>query len=179
MVVNEQLKMMVDSLLRSLLVEIWSSPWFAVQDVATDVHEQMCVTIRWVTDNNEINKDLIGIEKIDCVSLTMFPCSNHQMKGYLSITWQKWNAHVSRKNSSFDQEKLKGLLPLETGTSIRELCEPLSPGIHGIMKLAVTKFCPWVASVASSNGINISTRSWGNARLYVFNCWQSNSCNVP
>ena len=31
--------------------------------MATDVsvHEQMCVTIRWFTDNNEINKDPIGL----------------------------------------------------------------------------------------------------------------------
>ena len=76
MVVNKQLKMMADSLLCSLLAEIRSSPWFAVQaDEAIDVsiHEQMCVTIRWVTHKYEINKDPIGmiqLLKTDALTLS-------------------------------------------------------------------------------------------------------------
>ena len=52
-ILNEQIRLMADSVLRALLSDIKSSNWFAIlADEATDVkfNEQMCVAIRWVDD---------------------------------------------------------------------------------------------------------------------------------
>ena len=74
-IVNEQV-MMGDHLLRGLLGEIRSAPWFAVlADEATDVSidEQLCVTIRWVNNDYEISEDPIGlieVPKTDAATLT-------------------------------------------------------------------------------------------------------------
>ena len=59
-IVKEQLKIMADQLLRSLLEEIRSAPWFAVlADETTDVSidEQLRITIRWVNNDYEISED--------------------------------------------------------------------------------------------------------------------------
>ena len=50
-IVNEQIKLTADSVLRGLLSEIRSTAWFSlIADEASDVNcnEQMCVVIRWV-----------------------------------------------------------------------------------------------------------------------------------
>lgn len=67
---------MSDSLLRSLLTEIQLSPWFALQaDEATDFsnNEQMCIAIRWITEDYDIREDPIGlfqVPKTDSDTLT-------------------------------------------------------------------------------------------------------------
>lgn len=48
-IVNEQIQLMANSVLHSILLEIHSTGWFAIiADEATDVHkcEQMCICIR-------------------------------------------------------------------------------------------------------------------------------------
>lgn len=75
-ILNEQVGLMADTLLRSLLEEIRSTPWFAVlADEATDVsvNEQMCIAIRWVNSDYEIMEDPIGLielPKTDASTLT-------------------------------------------------------------------------------------------------------------
>ena len=74
-IVNEQIKLMADSVLRGLLSEIRSAPWFSlIADEASDVNykEQLCVVIRWV-EEYEIYEDLIGlvqVPKTDANTLT-------------------------------------------------------------------------------------------------------------
>ena len=75
-IVNEQIKLMSDFVLRGLLNEIRCTQWFTlIADEATDISnkEQMCVVIRWVDDMYEINEDPIGLiqlPKTDANTLT-------------------------------------------------------------------------------------------------------------
>ena len=75
-IVNEQIKLMADSLLRDLLCEIRSAPWFAIiADEATDIryNEQMSIVIRWVDESYEVFEEplgLIQVPKTDSSTLT-------------------------------------------------------------------------------------------------------------
>ena len=67
---------MAESVLRGLLSEIRSAPWFSlIADEASDVNnkEQMCVVIRCVSEIYEIYEDPIGlmqVSKTDADTLT-------------------------------------------------------------------------------------------------------------
>ena len=66
-IVNEQIKLMANTVLRSILIEIQSAGWFSIiADEATDVSrcEQMCICIRWVDDNYEVYEDPIGLARV-------------------------------------------------------------------------------------------------------------------
>ena len=66
-IVNEQVQIMADQLLRSHHEEIHSAPWFAVLvDEATDVSidEQLCITIRWGNNDYKISEDPIGLIEV-------------------------------------------------------------------------------------------------------------------
>ena len=66
-IINEQIRLMGDHVLREMLSEIRSSMFFAIQaDEATDVasNEQMCVSIRWVSKEYEIFEEPIGLVKL-------------------------------------------------------------------------------------------------------------------
>lgn len=109
-IVCEQLKMMADSILCSLLGEIQSTPWFAVQvDEAADVsiHEQMCLTVKWVNDNYKINEDPIGlieIPKTDALTLSsalkddlihcMLPVSQCREQTYMYDSAANMSGHL-------------------------------------------------------------------------------------
>ena len=75
-IVNKQIQFMALSLLRSLLSEIQSVPWFSVlADETTDIsfHEQMCVVIRWINDDHDILEEPVGlmeVPKADAETLT-------------------------------------------------------------------------------------------------------------
>ena len=79
-IVNEQIQLMANSVLRSILSEIHSTGWFAIiADEATDVCkcEQMCICIRWVDDSYEVYEDPIGlvrVPKIDAETLYTALC---------------------------------------------------------------------------------------------------------
>ena len=63
-IVNEQIKLMGDHVLREILSEIKSCMFYAIQaDEATDVacNEQMCVSIGWVSKEYEIFEEPIGL----------------------------------------------------------------------------------------------------------------------
>lgn len=65
-IVNEQISIMGLAILRTLLDSIKSSspPWYAlIADEATDVanHEQLNLSIRWVSDDYEISEDPVGL----------------------------------------------------------------------------------------------------------------------
>lgn len=63
-IINEQIKLMGDHVLREILSEIKSCMFYAIQaDEATDVacNEQMCVSIRWVSQEYEIVEEPIGL----------------------------------------------------------------------------------------------------------------------
>lgn len=66
-IVNEQMKLLGEHLLQSLLSEIREMPWFAIlADEASDIShdEQMCVSIRWVNADYEILEDPIGLMQV-------------------------------------------------------------------------------------------------------------------
>ena len=66
-IINEQIKLMGDHVLRVMLSEIRSCMFFAIQVVeATDVasNEQMCVSVRWVSKEYEIFEEPIGLVKL-------------------------------------------------------------------------------------------------------------------
>lgn len=66
-IVNELIRMMGQSLLRTLLGEIRSSLWFAIlADEATDVshHEQLSLSIRWVDDGFVVHEDTLGLVQL-------------------------------------------------------------------------------------------------------------------
>ena len=75
-IINEQIKLMAEFVLRGLLSDIRSSRWFTIiADEATDIScgEQMCVAIRWADNNYEIHEDPIGlfqVPKTDAETLT-------------------------------------------------------------------------------------------------------------
>ena len=75
-IINEQIELMANYLLRHMLSEIRLSPWFAiVVDEATDItyNEQLCIVIRWLNENYEIFEEplgLIQVPKTDSVTLT-------------------------------------------------------------------------------------------------------------
>ena len=63
-IINEQIKLLGDHVLREILSEIKNCMFFAIQaDEATDVayNEQMCVTFRWVSKDYEIFEEPIGL----------------------------------------------------------------------------------------------------------------------
>ena len=65
-IVNEQVKMLADQVLRNLLEKIHSAPWFAVlTDEATmSIDEQLCLIMRWINNDYEISEDPIGFSGI-------------------------------------------------------------------------------------------------------------------
>ena len=75
-IVIEQIKLMADCVLRGLLSEIRSAPWFSlIADEVSDVNykEQMCIVIRWVDEAYDIYEDPIGllqVPKTDSNTLT-------------------------------------------------------------------------------------------------------------
>ena len=67
LIVNEQIKLFGELILRGLISEIRETPWFAVEaDEASDVsfNEQMCVVIRWVNADYEIHEEPIGLMQV-------------------------------------------------------------------------------------------------------------------
>ena len=75
-IVNEQIKLMSDSVLHEILSEVKNSMFFALQaDEATDVafNEQMCISIRWVNREYEIFEEPIGLVQLTRTdSITIF-----------------------------------------------------------------------------------------------------------
>lgn len=75
-IINEQIKLMGDYVLRGLLTDIRRALWYTlIADEATDVKhtEQMSVVIRWVDEVYEINEEPIGlvqVPKTDAETLT-------------------------------------------------------------------------------------------------------------
>ena len=64
--VNEQIKLMSLSVLRTLLGKVRASshPWYAIVfDEATDVAngEQFNMSVQWVNESYEISEDVIGL----------------------------------------------------------------------------------------------------------------------
>ena len=66
-IVNEQMEIMANCVLRNILSDIHSADCFAIiADEATDVskHEQLCICIRWVDNSYEVSEDPIGLVKV-------------------------------------------------------------------------------------------------------------------
>ena len=66
-IVNEQMEIMANCVLRNILSDIHSADWFAIiADEATDVSkcEQLCICIRWVDNSYELSEDPIGLVKV-------------------------------------------------------------------------------------------------------------------
>ena len=74
-ILSEQIELMAHSVLRGVLKEINSAGWFSIlADEATDVKrcEQMCVCIRWVDDDYNVNEETIGLVISKTDSATLF-----------------------------------------------------------------------------------------------------------
>ena len=66
-ILNEQIRLMADSVLRGLLSEMRLAPWFSIlADEATDVkfNEQMCIAIRWVDETYEVQEGPLGLIQV-------------------------------------------------------------------------------------------------------------------
>ena len=66
-IVNEQINLMGQALLRQLLVGIHSVMWYAVMADETrdiSIHEQATVRIRWVDKYYEVHEDFIGLVNV-------------------------------------------------------------------------------------------------------------------
>ena len=66
-ILNEQVEIMANTILHSVLQEVQSADWFSIlADEAADVTrcEQMCMCIRWVSDEYEVSEDPIGLVQI-------------------------------------------------------------------------------------------------------------------
>ena len=64
---NEQIELIANSVLRGILSEIHVAGWFSIiADEETDVRrcEQMCVCIRWVDNEYKVNEDPIGLVQV-------------------------------------------------------------------------------------------------------------------
>lgn len=74
-VVNEMVRLMSNQVLREILAEIRAASFFSlIVDETSDVShcEQMCISIRWVSDNLQIHEDpleLIQVPKTDSSTL--------------------------------------------------------------------------------------------------------------
>ena len=74
-ILNEQIGLMANHLLRKLLQEIWEATVYAlIADEATDVShkEQLCITVRWVDSEFIVHEDpleLINVPKTDSATL--------------------------------------------------------------------------------------------------------------
>ena len=80
---DEQIGLMAKTLLRGILAEIHLAGWFSLMvDEATDVsrNEQMCICIRWVTDEYVVTIGLVHMPQTD--SKTLFT----EIKGALSAS---------------------------------------------------------------------------------------------
>ena len=63
-IVNKLIEIMGDSVLRSILSNMFSQHWFALlADEIRDIsnREQLVLCIRWVSESYEINEDVIGL----------------------------------------------------------------------------------------------------------------------
>ena len=84
-------------MLRKLLGEIRSTPWFSViADEATDVanKEQLVICIRWVDHNFKIHEDpveLINVPKTDAATLTSAIKDSLIRLVYLLDTGLRWS----------------------------------------------------------------------------------------
>ena len=74
-ILNEQIELIANSVLRIILKEIQSAGWFCIiAEDATDVKrcEQMCICIRWVDDEYVVSEDpivLVKVQKTDSKTL--------------------------------------------------------------------------------------------------------------
>ena len=63
-IINEQINLMGQALIRDLLNEIRAAKYFSVlADEVRDIsnQEQLCITIRWVDDDLRVHEDLVGL----------------------------------------------------------------------------------------------------------------------
>ena len=64
-ILNKQIRLMADFVLRAMLSDIRTSTWLSIlADEATDVkfNEQMCVAIRWVDEVYEVQEGPFGMD---------------------------------------------------------------------------------------------------------------------
>ena len=67
-ILNELIELMAQTILRSLLEDIKSVPFYSlIADETRDIggKEQLAISLRWVTDSYDINEDLIGFFNVD------------------------------------------------------------------------------------------------------------------
>ena len=75
-IVNQIITLMGQTVLRNIIAQIKTSMWFAlIADEATDIshNEHMCVSIRWVNSEYEINEAPLGLVQLpDTKAETLF-----------------------------------------------------------------------------------------------------------
>ena len=155
-IVNEQIELMANSVLRSILSEIHSTGWFAIiADEATDVRkcEQMCICIRWVDDSYEVYEDPIGLLKVpktdaetlytalrDVCIRCMLPLEKCRGQAYDGAS--NMSGHICGVTARLKQEEsaavhvhcLAHLLNLCLQDAAR-VCSPIRDCLHLIMEL--------------------------------------------
>ena len=84
-ITNELVVLMGQSVLRDILAEIRSCQFFSIiADEATDIshNEQMCLAVRWVDEECQINESALGLFQLpDTKGLTIFQLSKISLSG--------------------------------------------------------------------------------------------------
>ena len=71
-ILNELIELMAQTVLRSLLEDIKSVPFYSsIADETCDISgkEQLAISLRWVTDSYDINEDIVGFFNVDTMLL--------------------------------------------------------------------------------------------------------------
>ena len=122
-IVDELIKSMGKSILRDIISEVSSAPWYAIiADEATDVSgtEQVSVSVRWVNNCYEVHEDLLGLKELPNTKAVTI---HHEIKDVLmrcslSISQCRGQAYDGASNMSgikngaqalFKQEEPKAL----------------------------------------------------------------------
>ena len=155
-ILSEQIELMAHSILRGVLKEINSAGWFSIlADEATDVKrcEQMCVCIRWVDDDYNVNEETIGLVKVSKTdSATLFAALHdvcircvlplEKCRGQAYDVAANMSGHISGVAARVQKEEKAALhvhclahsLNLCLQSTAR-VCMPISECLHLVMEL--------------------------------------------
>ena len=168
-ILNEQIEIMANSVLRSILVEIQSAGFFSIlEDEATDVNrcEQMCVCIQWVNDKYEVSEDLIGLMQVPQTdSSTLFGALRYVcIRCMLPFEKCRGQAYDGAANMSGHLNDVAACVKCERSAALHvhclahslnlclqdvaRVCETIREGLHLVMELVqLIKWSPEQSSL--------------------------------
>lgn len=126
-IVNELIKIMGQTVLRSILAQIRSSMWFSlIADEASDIskNEHMCISIRWVNGQYEVNEDPLGLIQLpDTKAETLFSVLKDVLcRCSLPIAMCRGQAYDGASNMSGIRNGVQALVKRETDRALYVHC---------------------------------------------------------